>query len=284
MYLKRKDNYCYFDKTMMDGEELKTLPAGRYSVTSTASMFGTGHCFTPIQNNNLIPVTGDKFDIINQRILPFYTEESKGIYKDLGFNHFLGCILYGKPGTGKSKYIEWLSEKLAVPTVYVKDMTTLRLLHELIKSFESTPVMIVVEEADTYMPDYTSRIAISTIADGIYKINNVMLCLTTNKIELIPGNFKNRPTRFAVVEEIEYLPDAVVEDFIYKSLGTINKDVLNKVNTGEMVHALREKRLPIDYTKNIILDIIGFNLTLDQAIDRADQSCKAALQTNSSDY
>ena len=232
MFLKRKDAFCHFNKESIIGEELDTLPVGRYIGTSAEGMFGDTHCFAPIKTNKVIPVSGGKFDVINQRVLPFFSEDSADTHKKLGFNHYLGVILHGKPGTGKTKYIEWLTKIMKVPTVYLSDIPTIRLLPKLIKAFDGKQVAFVIEEFDMFLRDYAVRQVIGAIGDGVHSVNNVILLTTTNHINEVPGAFKNRPTRFSVVEEIDYLPNDVIEDFIMKSLSVVDSEKLKKIDTG----------------------------------------------------
>jgi hypothetical protein len=125
-----------------------------------------------------------------------------------------GCLLYGKPGTGKTRLVKYLSQKYILPiyTVYLNpDFSNL----EVLMMFSSIPEKCIVlfEDFDNYFNKRDCTLknenikftfdAIINALDGIYNdYNQVVFIMTANDIDKIDDSIKLRSSRFKFVREI----------------------------------------------------------------------------------
>lgn len=125
-----------------------------------------------------------------------------------------GCLLYGKPGTGKTRLVKYFSQKYLLPiyTVYLSpDFSNL----DILMMFSSIPKKCIVlfEDFDNYFNKRECTLknenikftfdAIINALDGIYNdYKQVVFVMTANDINKIDDSIKLRSSRFKFVREI----------------------------------------------------------------------------------
>jgi len=145
-----------------------------------------------------------------------------------------GALLYGKPGTGKTQFVKYLSKKYSLPiyTVYfLPDYNNLNIA----SMFASIPknCIILMEDFDNYFNKRNCIIkndsvkftfdAIINALDGVYNdYKGVIFIMTANQISKIDNSIKNRPSRFKFVREFSPPDDAIRMKILN------NKNLVNK--------------------------------------------------------
>lgn len=125
------------------------------------------------------------------------------------------CLLYGKPGTGKTRLVKYLSQKYNMPVYSVflnPEYTNLDVMF----MFESIPPKSIVlfEDFDNYFNKRECTIksehikftfdSILSVLDGVYNdYKQILFVMTCNDIERIDESLKERPSRFKYVREIK---------------------------------------------------------------------------------
>jgi hypothetical protein len=148
-----------------------------------------------------------------------------------------GCLLYGKPGTGKTRLVKYFAQKFSLPicTVYLNpDYTNL----DVSLMFGEIPkkCIVLLEDFDNYfnkreciMKNENVKFTFDSIInslDGVYNdYKQVVFIMTANDIDKIDDSIKNRSSRFKFVREIT-LPS------YQKRLDILGDEALAKLTDG----------------------------------------------------
>jgi hypothetical protein len=125
-----------------------------------------------------------------------------------------GCLLYGAPGTGKTRLVKYFSQKFNLPiyTIYLNPEYN---NVDILMMFGSIPEKCIVlfEDFDNYFNKrectlkndnvkFTFDVIINAL-DGIYNdYKQVVFIMTANDISKIDNSIKHRSSRFKFVREI----------------------------------------------------------------------------------
>lgn len=191
----------------------------------------------------------------------FFNSNVKEKVNELGYNHKLGILLYGKHGTGKTsmlkKYFNNAVNKHNGIVFNVSSYECFNILWKFIQEIrkvQNNPIVIFMDEIDELVDQqgrYNDEGLMKKILDGFESIDNCLFMMATNYIERIPKTIKDRPSRVKYCIEVEGIQD---ERVIAKFL----KDSFDRV---EMVHdfSLDIKNMKgntLDELKQYILDVI----------------------------
>lgn len=245
------------------------LPAGNYVLKiNSHPILGDSFAFQEEKiDDNLVQLTSEPFLSIARRTVTFFNDDTRKIFSDLHMKHFLGVILYGMPGTGKSCFVEVLSKTLInkYNCKVIKLTPTLNLgslveLTSLCRNSNDEMLAFVADEFDNY--SYGSQFLAWT--DGHYTPENVLFIATTNNFQDLSPQLTNRPSRFAIKEEINFIPEAVVIQLVNKLLPS---EYRVKLDVDELALKISQKKIRIDQVKHILLNFFKDGLTIDEAIN-----------------
>lgn len=200
----------------------------------------------------------------------FFNINFKEAVESLGFNHKFGILLHGNAGNGKSTIIKYYYTKAIKEhnalVFYLKNSSPNKVIKcwDLIKNIraiQENPIVLIMDEFDTYLEESQSSSVLKKILDGENSINNCLFLAATNFINNIPREFKERKSRFRYTLEISKINDIdSIYDILYFMLNKIHKEDEIKQFSKELKnHSLDEiKQFSIDKLMNIKNDKTKF--------------------------
>lgn len=224
LWVKNKDVYT----PSSDIQIMPLLPPGMYTVDYDSN---TGHFCKPVnlETDELYVFTESIAEVLLNEISLFWNK--KDLYKENNLVHKRGILLYGFPGTGKSSYINMLSEALIKDGGIVFKVSGLRnlfnyvefLKHGFRKIQKDTNIITILEDIDQYRE---VELELLDFLDGQSHLNHHVVIATSNDTEDIPDTFL-RPSRLDLKIEVP-LPTKKTrrEYFEYKK---VSEDILEEL-------------------------------------------------------
>jgi AAA+ superfamily predicted ATPase len=241
------------------GKSYDTLPAGIYNVAFLAFKGIVFEKFEPTSDEIIMMPDSVSEEIIHE-IDDFWKKQE--IFEQFNFLWKRGVLMYGPPGSGKTCTLQLICNKLVENggvVLYASNGETASDALRLFRSAEpERPVIVALEDIDTM--NYGDLLP---LLDGEDQVNNVVFIATTNHPENLGERIINRPSRFDLVKYIGH-PDA-------PSRKVYLTDVLNRANyTLANIDEWVEKSdgFSLAHLKELVIMVLVFNNTLDQAITR----------------
>ncbi len=254
---------------------IEKLPPGLYEFGVEGGMMFSRPVFKKKEfKDGLIELRGNPFTVIRNRVKNFFSQRTTEIYKDTRTLQFVGVLLYGPPGTGKTCFIETVCKEL----IETREAVVLRVTN--IEDIERLPniinllrgnnrdvfAVIIMEEIDKFIHynKYSNAVEkqLIDLCDGHNTPDNVLMIASTNHITKVPDSLKRRPSRFAIVEEIDSVPELVVKQLIDKFLPTKYRDGLNM---DAVTYHITDKKVRIDQIKHIIMNMLVNNMSVEDS-------------------
>lgn len=199
LWVKNKDIYTPSSNIQI----MPVLPPGMYTVDYDSNQ---GHFCKPVnlETDELYVFTESIAQVLLDEISLFW--DKKDLYKENNLVHKRGILLYGFPGTGKSSYINMLSEALIKEGGIVFKVSGLRnlftyvdfLKHGFRKIQKDTNIITILEDIDQYRE---VELELLDFLDGQSHLNHHVVIATSNDTEDIPDTFL-RPSRLDLKIEV----------------------------------------------------------------------------------
>jgi SpoVK/Ycf46/Vps4 family AAA+-type ATPase len=178
-----------------DAHILDKIEPGIYDIGFDNRLYLDKLSFTTTDLLNLPDSNTDKVlvDIDN-----FWKKEK--LFKEYSFPYKRGILLYGPAGCGKSSTIALVSKKVIENkgiVLFFKRIGLFSGMLQVIRNYYPTmPIVAIMEDLDQLL--YENNVSeVLNLLDGIENTShNVVYLATTNRIEALQQNIKNRPSRF----------------------------------------------------------------------------------------
>jgi hypothetical protein len=253
-------------------EAVGKLKAGQYTVESSPQR---GIYFNTIQVNTdeLMVLPDTSSDKIIGQIEDFWTKKER--YKAFNFVWKRGFLLWGPPGSGKTTTIQLVAKNIIAKDgicVFVKNPAVAAAGLEVLRKIEpDRPVVVILEHIDAITQRHSDA-ELLALLDGELQIQNVAFLATTNYPEKLDKRLVNRPSRFDVVQKIDYPNEAARRMFLLRK----NPELENRViETNDPVLVERAKKaLEIAeqnvVTQNEAIAIINDNLRVAEGLSKVE--------------
>jgi predicted AAA+ superfamily ATPase len=188
---------CGYSET--EQKELVALPFGYYKHAY--------NCGSHPERLEKINIRDDVY-FENQKLLTLVKGDilkftnSEQIFKNLGFIHKRGVLLWGEPGSGKSAFIRNLVSKALpkeIQVIWTRSIPSTSFMQSL--NSTNTFKVFVIEEITTFSENHEVRDVLDFL-DGEQSPKNSIILATTNYPEELKQNMADRPSRFDLVLEV----------------------------------------------------------------------------------
>lgn len=245
------------------------LTSGFYEINSD-SQIGTYMELKKVNTDELYQLPSPELTDIIEDIEKFWDRADK--YKEYGFLHKRGILLYGAPGTGKSGIIQLctkhLIDKMDGIVINLTNGDQIELYSKFISSLRTVepnrPLIVILEDIDSIAGEGTwSTSMLLNLLDGVKQIDNVVYIATTNYPEKLEERITNRPSRFDRRYEIEAPNAEVREAYINNKL---NEADLKKIDIKEWIK--KSEGMSLAHMRELIISVVTMDNSFEDTINR----------------
>lgn len=216
------------DSYIAVGNTFKKLKSGVYDIEtdrqSGQSVFVEKH----ISVDDVLNFPDSKCDKILREMDDFWNRSK--IFKEYGFLHRRGYLLYGPPGSGKTVLVQQVIKKIVDQggIVFIcKNPSTFSMGLSIFREIEpNRQIVCIFEDIEAIITDYGDD-ALLSLLDGENQIDKVLNIATTNYPEELDKRIIARPRRFDRVIKIG-MPGAKIRRIYFEKKLKIKKDELEK--------------------------------------------------------
>lgn len=245
------------------------LPSGFYEIGHDGQM-GTFMELKKVNTDELYQLPSPELTDIIEDIEKFWNRADR--YKEYGFLHKRGILLYGEPGAGKSGIIQLctkhLIEKMNGIVINLTNGDQIELYSKFISSLRTVepnrPLIVILEDIDGIAGEGTwSTSMLLNLLDGVKQIDNVVYIATTNYPEKLEERITNRPSRFDRRYEVE-APNAEVREAYIKN--KLNKRDLAKINIKDWVK--KTEGMSLAHMRELVISVVTMDNSFEDTIAR----------------
>jgi len=240
------------------------LPPGCYSITRDNHDEQPIYIGKDIKNDDIYTFKDNITEPFLKEVNEFWGKQKT--FKDNGFLHRRGYLLYGPAGTGKSSIVWQVARDVINRGGIVFVCDNPKFFTDGLRMFRKVesdrPVVCVFEDIDAIIHKYGDS-DILQLLDGDNQIDRVINIATTNYPELLDKRIVSRPRRFDRIHKIEVPSDSIRIQYLKKKLPkSQNQSEWIKKTKGLSFAALTESIISVlclgndlDKTVQILKDI-----------------------------
>lgn len=241
------------------------LPAGVYSVTVDRNDDKALFIRRDLQTDNLVDLSEGLSKAMSKEIQTFWGKSKA--FKNMGFLHRRGYLLYGPQGTGKSSVVKQIVIDVVERGGLVLLCDNPKFLNQALVTLRQTEpnrsLVCVFEDIDAIIGKYGDDDLLS-ILDGANMIDHVLNIATTNYPERLDRRIVARPRRFDRIVKIGMPSEQVRREFLKSIAPKMKVAAFNKL-------ALSTEGLSMAGLTELIISVycLGNNLETTIAILKA---------------
>lgn len=195
------------------------LPSGCYSITKDMNDGNMVFVKKTIKVDDILSFKDGLVETFMKEVDDFWGKQH--LFKENGFLHRRGYLLYGPQGTGKSSIVWQVATDVIkrggvvfvcqIPEFFSKGLTVLRQVEP------DRPIVCIFEDIDAIIHKYGES-EILQLLDGDNQVDRVINIATTNYPELLDKRIVSRPRRFDRLYKIPNPSDDIRIQYLKKKL------------------------------------------------------------------
>jgi hypothetical protein len=183
-------------------EATPSLTPGFYEIRADSS--GIYFVHTVITTDNLIAFDDGADRAVIDEFAAFWPMRER--FRQHGFLHKRGILLWGAPGTGKTSALMLMAKQAVLGGGIVLRITNAKLAAMALRAIRTIepdrPIVCLLEDFEKLADDEESEYL--ALLDGQHNVDHVVFVATTNYPDKLDKRFTDRPSRFDLVKEIGY--------------------------------------------------------------------------------
>jgi hypothetical protein len=237
-------------------ETYDAIPAGLYACGINNNV-GPVLIRLTLSTDNLLVLPDPASSTILSEFQSFWTMGDK--FRERGFLHKRGFLLWGPPGSGKTSCLQLLVKELIETcngiVLFVDHPDLAMSCLRMVRTIEPTrPIVAVMEDFDALIRTHGEGTYLAML-DGEAQVDNIVFLATTNYPERLDRRFVDRPSRFDTVRYIG-MPSAEARRVYLKAKDpTVSDDELD-------AWVVAMQGYSVAYLKELIISIRCFGKTL----------------------
>ena len=250
-------------------DTVKGVPPGFYEV-GLDSNIGYYLQKKQVNTDELYQLPSEELTDIIEDIQKFWQRADR--YREYGFLHKRGILLYGDPGMGKSGIIQLITKHLVENmhgiVINLTNGDQIEWYGELITSFRqiepNRPIIVILEDIDGIAGEGTwSTSMLLNILDGVKQIDNVVYIATTNYPEKLEERITNRPSRFDRRYEVEP-PTAEVREAYFRN--KLSESDIKSIDLNDWVKST--EGMSLAHLRELVISVVAMGNTFESTINR----------------
>jgi AAA+ superfamily predicted ATPase len=250
-------------------ETVKGVPPGFYEV-GLDSNIGYYLQKKAVNTDELYQLPSEELTDIIDDIQKFWERSNR--YREYGFLHKRGILLYGDPGMGKSGIIQLITKHLVENmhgiVINLTNGDQIEWYGELITSFRqiepTRPIIVILEDVDGIAGEGNwSTSMLLNILDGVKQIDNVVYIATTNYPEKLEERITNRPSRFDRRYEVEPPTEAVRLAYFKNKLTPTDLKGIDLDNWVKETHGMS-----LAHLRELVISVVAMGNSFESTMQR----------------
>lgn len=198
------------------GETYAELPPGLYRCTDT--QIGPALVKQRVETDSLLELPDDAGAAIISEFETFWKISPK--FRQRGFLHKRGFLLWGPPGSGKTSTVQLLVKRLIDElsgiVLFLDHPNLAAACLQMARKIEpKRPMIAIMEDMDALVRKFGENEYLALL-DGEAQVDNIVFLGTTNYPELLDKRFVDRPSRFDTIKYIG-MPSAAARRLFLKT-------------------------------------------------------------------
>lgn len=273
---------------MNPGSEAHFLTSRRWAVSDgtywgappTSSKLGNGvygTSFDPnrgpklvrkdIVTDGLIELPDASSGIVLREFESFW--QKRNVFKDHGFLHKRGYLLWGPPGSGKSSALQLMMWQLVTAggvVLFVDHPPVATMCLALLRQVEpDRPVVVIMEDIDAIVQRY-GEADLLALLDGESQIDGVVYLATTNYPERLDARFVDRPSRFDTITYFG-MPSSLARETYFKA-----KDTMLAADASECARWVKKSAgFSVAHLREMLVAVRCLDQDLDHVVARLEE-------------
>lgn len=275
MFIKNpnEDEYSFFTKQNPNGQS-NTLPYGKYKVELRGMM--PIPVYVKSSNKEVIiePLSSKSYQELKEAVLKFYDRDLRELYTELGYLNKKGILCHGKAGTGKTACINHLLEQTAIENkaivLQINDRSSVYMLCNIIDEIrkdaeEEVPIVLIIDECENHFKSSDCENFLLNFLDGYNSRNNILSVFVTNKLDMIPDRFTERPSRIRDKIQFNNTPFEVLKEIL---LAKIPKKYQKLIDIDKLAFKYSEDAETIDQAKTKTIELLENSIITSRDISK----------------